>query len=501
MSMKEFLVGHRSRLVKWMVYTGILFLAYMMFMHFYITSDYIPIASLGGVVPVPDIYVAVSGGRFLSYIMMWFFYLLSKLHISYYQNVFVIQILGILLYAWTGTMMHEMLSGYFGKRGQRILLDGCILLCFLNPFMVETYVYGSFEWAVGIWLAVFAVEKLTKKKYVLGLFLALCATSVYQTNIFIVLILWMLAVFLENHERDAKRMTKQIIIVVLTTAAVAVCSILLQKLVVLSGNTSSPGKEAVLSGNFVEKVMSVLCSAIGALWNMHGMLPKRSLFVFGAVLYCVAMYILIVKKKAVAYAVIWTVMQVILFLAPFSYGLVLTSRAFPARSILSLFFSVSAFTVSTLYIVREYVKITRFLGGFCAVFAVVVVFYTETCILDCYIRQALDFNEAMCIQAEIEEYEELTGIEVQTVCAGKSPKPIYYSSMLHLSYDITYNYRIMHDFWAQTRFLNYVAQEDYAVCWMEEEEYEKYFGTQSWEVFNPSEQLYFEGDTLYWAIY
>ena len=171
MFVKEFFAGRRDRLIRWMVYAGILLLAYMMFMHFYITSDYIPVASLGGVVPLPDIHVAVSGGRFFSYIMLWFFYLLSKLHISYYQNVFVIQIMGILLYAWTGTKMHGMLSGYFGGKGQKILLDGCILLCFLNPFMVETYVYGSFEWAVGIWLAVLAVEKLTKRKYVLGLFL------------------------------------------------------------------------------------------------------------------------------------------------------------------------------------------------------------------------------------------------------------------------------------------------------------------------------------------
>ncbi|MEZ3427360.1 MAG: glucosyltransferase domain-containing protein [Lachnospiraceae bacterium] len=501
MFVKEFFAGRRDRLIRWMVYAGILFLAYMMFMHFYITSDYIPVASLGGVVPLPDIHVAVSGGRFFSYIMLWFFYLLSKLHISYYQNVFVIQIMGILLYAWTGTKMHGMLSGYLGGKGQRILLDGCILLCFLNPFMVETYVYGSFEWAVGIWLAVLAVEKLTQKKHVLGWFLALCATSVYQTNVFIVLILWLLTVFLENHEKDAKKMAKQMVIAVLATAAVALCSILLQKLVVISGNTSSPGKEAVLSGSFVQKAVSVLLSATGVLWNMHGMLPKRFLFVFAAVLYCMAMYVLIVKKKAAAYAVIWTVMLGILFLAPFSYGLVMMSRAFPARTILPLFFSVSALIVSALYIVREYVKITGFLKAFCGLFAAVVVFCTETCILDCYIRQALDFNEAMCIQAEIEEYEERSGIAVRTVCAGKSPAPVYCSPMLHLSYDTTYNYRIMHDYWAQTRFLNYVAQEDYEVCWMEEGQYEEYFGTRSWEVFNPSEQLHFEGDTLYWAIY
>ncbi|MDE5802955.1 MAG: glucosyltransferase domain-containing protein [Lachnospiraceae bacterium] len=498
---KKFFVNYKDKLSKWMVYTGILFAVYMMFMHFYITSDYIPFASLGGVVPMPDFNVAASGGRFLSYITSWIFYLLSKLNVSYYQNVFVIQIMGILLYAWTGTMLHTMVSGCFKEKGQKYLVDGAILLCFINPFMVETYVYGSFEWAVGIWLAVFAVGKLVHKKYILGLFLSLCATSVYQTNIFIVLIVWLLMIFMENHEKDIKRMVKHIVLAVSATAATAMCSILLQKLVVLSGNTSSPGKEAVLSGSIVEKVESILRSAINVLWSMQGMLPRRSLFVFCAVLYCMAIYVLVTKKKAISYAVVWTIMLGILFLVPFSYGLVMMSRAFPARTILSLFFSVSVFLISVLYIVKDYVKITKVMKVICGLFAAVVIFYTETCILDCYIRQALDFNEAMCIQDEIREYEEATGIEIKTVSAGKSPKPVYCSLMLHLSYDTTYNYRIMHDYWAQTRFLNYVAHENYEVSWMDEEEYEKYFGTQSWEVFNPSEQLHFEGDTLYWAIY
>lgn len=500
MFVKRFFIKHRDKLGKWMAYSGILFLVYMMFMHFYITSDYVPRASHGGIVSMPDINVAVSGGRFVGYILGWIFYLLSKLHVSYYQNVFVIQIMGILLYAWTGTIMYTMLSGHFKEKGLKYLLDGAILLCFINPFMVETYVYGSFEWAVGIWLSVFAVEKLAHKRYILGMFISLCATSVYQSNIFIVLILWLLMIFMEYHEKDIKKFVRYIVLAVFATAAVAMCSILLQKLLTLSVNTSSPGKEAVLSGNIVEKIKFVLASALNILWSMRGMLPRRSLFIFVVVVYCMAMYVLLIKKKAVSAAVVWTVMLGILFFVPFSYGLVV-STAFHPRTILGLFFSISAFLISALYIVKDHIKITKVIKVGCFLSAIVIVFYTETCIMDCYIRQALDFNEAMCIQAEIREYEEATGIEVKSVSAGRSPKPIYYSSMLHLSYDVTYNYRIMHDDWAQVQFLNYVAHENYEVNSLEEEEYEKYFGTKSWEVFNPSEQLYFEGDTLYWAIY
>lgn len=485
---------------KWMIYSGILFLVYMMFMHFYITSDYIPGASRGGIVPIPNFKDTILGGRYVNYILGWFYYLLSKLNISHYQNMFVIQIIGILLYAWAGTIMYTMVSGYFKEKRLKYLLDGVILLCFINPYMVETYVYGSFDWAVGIWLAVFAVKKLAHKRYILGMFISLCATSVYQSNIFIVLILWLLMIFLEYHEKDIKKLVRYMALAIFATVAVAMCSILLQKLLKLAINTSAMGKDAVLPENIGERIKFVLVSALNTLWSMHGMLPRRSLFIFVAAIYCMAMYVLLAKKKAVLAAVVWTVMLGILFLVPFSYGLV-ASTAFHPRTILGLFFSVSAFLISALYIVKDNIKITKAIKGCCFLFAIVVVFYTETCIMDCYIRQALDFNEAMCIQAEIEEYEEATGIEVKSVSAGRSPKPIYYSSMLHLSYDVTYNYRIMHDDWAQAKFLNYVAHENYEVNSLKEEDYEKYFGTKSWEVFNPSEQLYFEGDTLYWAIY
>lgn len=499
--MRGWLERNSDMLKRWLVYLGILFSSYMMFMHFYITSDYIPTASLGGVVPIPNFDMAISGGRFCAYAFLWFNYLLSKIHISYYENVYVIQIMGMMLYAWVGTRMYVLLSKNFADKRQRFVLNGAILLCFINPFMVETYVYGCFEWAVGIWLAVLAVDKLTHKKYVVGWFLALCATSVYQTNVFIVLILWLLLIFIENYEIDLKKTIKFFILAGLISASVAICSIALQKLVVLSGNTLSPGKEAVLSEGFIERVTSTLYAAIGVLWRMHGMLPRRLLFIFGIVLYGAAMYVLLAKKKKLCAAIVWTIMLVVVFFVPFSYGVVMTSRAFPARTILAIFFSISVLIISALHIVKDYLKPGKIISVASCCFAVVVIFYTETCILDCYIRQALDFNEAMCIQDEIREYEETTGIEIKTVSAGKSPNPIYYSQNLHLPYDTTYNYRIMHDFWAQTRFLNYVNHENYEVKWMDEEEYKKYFGTQSWTVFNPSEQLHFEGNTLYWAIY
>ncbi len=498
--MREYFEKHKNLIRRGVVYFGILLLTYIFFMHFFITSDYVPAASLGGQVEIPDIKEALPGGRFLSYLLMWIYYFLSKIHISHYENTYVIQLIGMSLYAYAGVILHMMFSKYFKDTKYRLFLDGAILLCFINPFMVETYVYGAFDWAFGILLAVLAAQKMVEKKYVAGFLWAFCATSVYQTNVFIMLIVCLLAVFLENYEKDLKVVVKRTLLVTVIAGAVAITSIVLQKVVVFTGNNLASGREANISGNVIERIWAMLSAAKSILISMHGMLPRSGLFIFVIVLYLSTMFVLVIKRKKIGASIIWTGLTGVWFVIPFCYGIV-AGTGYAPRTILSLFFSISAFVIGSLYILKDYSKLIQTISVWCVGFALIVFFYMETCIMDCYIQQALDYNEAMCIQAEIKEYEKETGIEVDTIVAGKSPEPIYYSSTLHLSYGVTYNYRIMHDFWAQTRFINYVNGETYEVAWMDETEYEEYFGTQSWDVFNPSEQLHFEGDTLYWAIY
>ncbi len=498
--MKKWLENHGNELKRWGTYFLILAGVYMLFFHFYITSDYIPNASHGGEVLLPKLEDAFAGGRFLNYILMWIYFILNKFDISHYQNIYVIQIIGIALYAYAGVILYSIFEKYFMERKEQVVLQGAVLLCFVNPFMVETYVYGAFDWSVGILLAVLASQKFIKKRYILGVLLAFCATSVYQTNIVIVLIICLSANFMGNYAEGNKRLFLSFCKSCLLAGGVAALSIFLQKIVVFAGNTLSPGKEANLSAGVFERIKNMLLAAVDILIDVHGMLPSKSIFFLCATIYVMTAFVIIWKEKKMMLVILWTLLCVGMFIAPFLYGVV-ASTAYAPRTILALFFSVAVFGICALYIIKAFKKCVQVLCVLGVCFLILNLFYTETCIMDCYIRQALDFDEAMCIQAEIEEYEEETGIKVETIVAGKSPQTVYVSSQLHLPYEITYNYRIMHDDWSQVHFLNYVNEETYKVDWMEEEEYQKYFGEQSWDVFNASEQLCFEGNVLYWAIY
>ena len=135
----------------------------------------------------------------------------------------------------------------------------------------------------------------------------------------------------------------------------------------------------------------------------------------------------------------------------------------------------------------------------CVVFFGITIYSTETLITDCYMGQALDYNEVLCIEEEIAEYEEATGITVDTVSWKKTEGMEYVHPLLRIQDGNICSHRIICD--AGDYLLDLVSEKDYTLLWMTEEEYDMYFEDTDWTAFNPSEQLHFEGNVLYWAVY
>ncbi len=55
--------------------------------------------------------------------------------------------------------------------------------------------------------------------------------------------------------------------------------------------------------------------------------------------------------------------------------------------------------------------------------------------------------------------------------------------------------------WSDVSLLNFVSNRLFIRKNMTDEQYKRYFQQTDWTQFDPSEQLYFEGDTLYWVKY
>lgn len=478
----------------------VLLAAYIQFLNPYITCDHIGMAlfKTKASVGLEEILSFASGGRFGNILIQFFYFILGKLHVSHYENMWVIQLLGILLFAVSCVILHDLFSGFFEEEKQKKLLDGIILVCFINPFMVETYLYGSFDWAFGILLSVLAAKWIYQKKYIPGFIMAFLAVSIYQTNIMITAIVAFLACFLKNLHLPKRKFYIESLIVFLLCGGAALLNIFIFHLFAAAGNDLNPAKTPQVANNYFALFIKILDQMKSTYISMFSTYPRRFLPLF-VIAVCGVTVVSLLWKKKYYQSIVYLAVVGVLFLLPFAYMLAANSVWCVQRTLLPVFFAMSMFLLGTLFLIKKHHSLYKAFVAACILFFGVTLYYTETLITDCYIGQALDYNEVICIEDEIREYEEETGIVVDTISWKKSADAEYVHPLLRLQDGNICSHRIIYD--AGDYLLKLVSQKDYTLLWMTEDEYERYFGEEEWKVFNPSKQLHFEDNILYWAVY
>lgn len=112
-------------------------------------------------------------------------------------------------------------------------------------------------------------------------------------------------------------------------------------------------------------------------------------------------------------------------------------------------------------------------------------------------------DEEFCgqIESEIEKYEQKTGNTIETVAVGYDANHEYYSykSVEYSLFDT--NMTAFATTWSDVYSLVYYSGRSLDRRNMTEEEYRKYFGESEWSEFSPEEQIRFEGNTMFWALY
>lgn len=112
----------------------------------------------------------------------------------------------------------------------------------------------------------------------------------------------------------------------------------------------------------------------------------------------------------------------------------------------------------------------------------------------------MDFNEIDTVTYLIENYENETGIHVDTICYRYDDERAYsYKEIKYQAYDN--NVRGMAYSWCFENMLKYLWREDISITYMSDEEYSAYFNSDSWNVFQPTKQLYIKNNVAYFVIY
>ncbi len=488
----------------WFLFFSIITLCYVQFMNQYVHHDHIHLARCRIFQEFPNwesFIPSFSAGRCGAVLLLYINYVLNIFKISHFQYDFVYKILGNILFAISATLLYKMFCRFFTEKQHKFLLGAWIIFCFVNPFMVEAYQYDGFEFSIGILLAVLAAQKLTERKRVQGFLLAFLATSIYQTNLMIIVIISFSYIMIENLRQNRfniKKLIFEFLEAGVLSALAALLVIFVHKIFALTGGTIYYNRMAKKSDNYIELLSAIFRSIVGIYWQMFTLFPKRFVPLLVMVLWGTCIYIFI-KKKQILKAGMFTIFTGGLFVTPFMYMVAMNGTWAAQRMLFSIFFAISMFGISVFTIVKSRKKTEYLVYVISVIFLFVNYYCTQTCITDVYMGQALDYSEAVCIESEIESYEEDTGITVNKVSWRLSTDFNYVHPLLHFQNDNLSTHRIYDSVGGE--LFNYVNGTDYEILRMTDEEYEKYFNNKSWEVFNPSEQLYFEGDTVYWAVY
>ena len=501
-----------------------IFMAYNVFMKEIMTGDYMPGYINRGKPGTIGLTGVLVYGRFITIITHYVYKCLWYLGVSHYSNAFVLQIIGMLFYAISAAVIYLVFERLVltDRYVVRIFLFLSVLISFVNPFMIETYMYGALDWGLGILLSVTGFSLWTKKKYLPSVIFCFLGITAYETNTFIIFILISFFIYFEqiHNVQTLRKFAKRYILGGIFCVSIAAFDLFIQRLgirIVNAINSSSDNTKQLTAikqidtSSGIDKFFDMAVLDMKVVFTSYGMLPMGFTVISGLIIFAFVIYVWR-KTKRIDILMIFIIEVPVCIAAAFSLGLL--GMYYAQRMLLSLFFLMSMLCLTPLVLYfhlygendggRNYL---RTYGAAIAGIFLVIYCCTETCITDAYIAQAVDRYEAKMIEREIEKYEKKSGKTITTIasCGGYESDigGTNFSSeyLNHYRHTIPYTRITFYD-WSQGQYINYVNDKNYEARLMTDDEIDRYFGwDETVGYFDPEEQLIFEDSTLFWRIY
>lgn len=499
--------------ILYLINTVALLGTYMITMNFQITSDVLYSEMIGEVAKAPSLSEHLASGRYTNYLISWLYRFLNLFGINKMHHQWILQLMGILVYAIAACVLYRMFEKALKLDKYSIILNVLVLVCFINPFIAETYVYVAFDWAVGILLAVLAAKYIVDRKYVKGWIFAFLAVSTYQCNIIMTLLFCVAVTFIEDYLKCVK-LIKNVLISGLLTLSAASVNILIPKICLALHITDEIIKQTGVKDEWSLRLQWIFDIVRLCIIKAYGMLPNYFIPITVVLAFFAVSFTILFQYgwKKIWIIFMWGFVVAGCMLVPFAPCFVSSTIGFPQRTLTPVFMGLSMILICSYAFLRNTKYLSKgFLIG-TALGAAIMVYSTQTGLQDCYIANAIDFYEAQEIQEAIEEYEAESGNEVTDIVVHRMGSIHYAYQEQHFQNVYTlYAHRLYYDAWADVNLLNYMFGEEYNRINMDEQytdntEYyqsliQKYWDGKSWSHLDTDEQLVFDGNTMYWALY
>ena len=498
-----------------------IFVGYSLFLNDTANYDHMDMYDNISSYPFVDFTRAMSYGRVILFFFNKIYKLFALVGVTKLHNEWVIQLLFMFVLAYAVTVLYRCFEGHFVLKHKHVILPLVISFGFVNPFFVDNLVYVALEYGFAMLLIAWAVEACDKNKWWLAGILTFLSISIYQSY-YILLFIWgSMLIFLKYRgvfqvkaaEKGAKTALRDYIYLALSGLIPAILNVLSVK-VFLHFVDAEDMKSVSMFGSEGQSFIVYIFSALYHSFDtMFSLAPKFYLGIVLVVLCAIIGLYMIANRQNIGriiYVIVFCVAQVMFTFTIFATGY----TDIVPRVLFTVFAGVSMIALVGLYLMSEDGKTkaeervwSGWLKATILILAVVGlsdIVITQTCCTDYYIAIQHDAQMVGTIQDYIRDYEEQSGNSVTTIATSQF-KYLERQNKHQIMDGEFPNYiqKSAHAHWCRADMINFFCGTSYVDEFISDEQYNEFFADKeaTWTEFNPDEQLVFEGNTVYWAVY
>lgn len=388
-------------------------------------------------------------------------------------------------------------------------IDVCMLVLFIclgigNVVSTELFLFPEYALynTLGIFFAFLSLFYYwDKKNIVLSIFMLIVSLGFYQTNIGTFIIVSVLLFWLElKNEKETS--FKQFIEFVFIAGLASIINILVKKIFVLSGVAERTERDATLSiASIVNNLKIIGKEQYSILIEGDNFLPKYMMI--GLIISMVIILgIVLFKNSEKHYIILLTFIFIaIQYISVYAPHIIAGNVWLSPRTITPVYIFICSLLIMILSGINiEWKKINIVYKSVFFIFMIFNIYGIQGIVQNHIATNKVDQEYAYNIYCEILKYEKENEITIKKIAAVNDEIPRWKNRFIeYYSYNV--NERAYINDWSDVELINYVSGNNYKEVSMDEKIYNDKFKGKNWEYYCPEEQLYFQGDTLYWCKY
>lgn len=450
--------------------------------------------------PMESIGTWLLNGRYLAYFINRFLYDLGILATDYYLVFFGIT---MLLLALALSILQEIFAEFFVMTKERPFESICFLLgtqlVFVNVFFGEHLMFTECLLGFGLsyLLSMAGTLLLTKGKWFWAFICILCSSMFFQMGVIVSAMVFTVYLLLQCRGKLKKEVFIREILSMALILGTGFLNMISSTVLARLGVIDRVQKGASLEG-FGEKA-AILAEAFGQIGkNSLSLMPSVGIPFLAGAIPVICLLIKFCREKAWKKLAAFLAVEAFLVFLVCLIPLAQIAIYFPPRIIFT-FYVMQAVTFLIGFFFLDG-RLRQIVGWCCCFYFVVHVIFSNVIVANHYVSNALDVTYAQMVYEEILDYEEETGNRITKIATVNDTNCAKTYSLVYYKRD-QINERALGT--TTYSILEYVTgdERNFDKVEMKEEIYQTYFEGKNWDQFKASEQLIFEGDTLYWIVF